>query len=89
MIDLQKCLPTPELTNSQSFYCLKLWTYNLVIHDSTIQKAYCMMWDESIAGRGGNEVASCVLKWAEICNIPETVRDLIIWSDNCPSQNKT
>nr|CAI5829866.1 unnamed protein product [Callosobruchus analis] len=88
MIDLQKCLPTPELTNSQSFYCLKLWTYNLVIHDSTIQKAYCMMWDESIAGRGGNEVASCVLKWAEICNIPETVRDLIIWSDNCPSQNR-
>ncbi|VEN41695.1 unnamed protein product [Callosobruchus maculatus] len=88
MIDLQKCLPTPELTNSQSFYCLKLWTYNLVIHDSTIQKAYCMMWDESIAGRGENEVASCVLKWAKICDIPETVQDLIIWSDNCPSQNR-
>ncbi|VEN34042.1 unnamed protein product [Callosobruchus maculatus] len=88
MIDLQKCLPTPDLHNSQSFYSLKLWTYDLVIHNSTDEKSYCMMWDESIAGRGGNEVASCLLKWSEICDIPNNVTELIIWSDNCPSQNR-
>lgn len=88
MIDLQKCLPTPDLQNSQSFYSLKLWTYNLVIHDSTLQEAYCMMWDESISGRGGNEVASCMLKWSEVCEISESVKELTIWSDNCPSQNR-
>nr|CAH7768684.1 unnamed protein product [Callosobruchus chinensis] len=88
MIDLQKCLPTPELHNSQSFYNLKLWTYNLVIHNSTEGRAYCMMWVESMSGRGGNEVASCLSKWSQVCNISEEIEELTIWSDNCPSQNR-
>lgn len=33
MADLQKCLSTPNLTNSQSFYLRKLWTLNYTIHD--------------------------------------------------------
>lgn len=88
MIDLEKCLPTPELTNSQSFYSLKLWTFNLVIHDATSQISYCMMWDESVAGRGGNEIASCLLKFIHINDIPDSLEELTIWSDNCPSQNR-
>nr|CAH7753409.1 unnamed protein product [Callosobruchus chinensis] len=87
MIDLQKCLPTPELHNSQSFYSLKLWTYNLTIQDATHDNSFCMMWDEGVAGRGGNEVASCLIKWVEQ-NISEEVKEITIWSDNCPSQNR-
>nr|CAI5846436.1 unnamed protein product [Callosobruchus analis] len=83
MIDLQKCLPTPELHNYQSFYSLKLWIFTLTIHDSTIERSFCMMWDEGVASRGGNEVSSCLIKWLE-----NNVSTEVIWSDNCPSQNR-
>nr|CAH7727235.1 unnamed protein product [Callosobruchus chinensis] len=79
MIDLQKCSPTPEPHNSQTLDLL-------VIHNSTEGRAYCMMWDESISG--GNEVASCLLKWSQVCNISEEIEELSIWSDYCPSQNR-
>lgn len=47
-----------------------------------------MVWDESVAGRGGHEIASALLKWAnEVLKNSET-ETLIIWSDNCPSQNR-
>lgn len=88
MLDLQKCLPTPYLTNCQSFYLLKLWTINLTIYDATEKKSYCVMWDESKAGRGGNEIASGLLKWAKNVIVASGTEHLIIWSDNCPSQNR-
>lgn len=88
MLDLQKCLPTPYLTNCQSFYLLKLWTLNLTIYDATEKKSYCVLWDESKAGRGGNEVASALLKWAKNVIGESKIENLIIWSDNCPSQNR-
>ncbi|XP_018571479.1 uncharacterized protein LOC108911126, partial [Anoplophora glabripennis] len=87
MVDLEKCLPTPVLTNAQNFYSLKLWTFNYTIHDASKKNVYCCMWDESIAGRGVNEMASCLLKWAQIA-IGNDVEELTIWSDNCPSQNR-
>lgn len=87
MVDLEKCLPTPMLTNAQSFYSLKLWTFNYTIRDSTKNKTYCCMWDETIGGRGGNEMASCLLKWA-LTNITSDIEVLTIWSDNCASQNR-
>lgn len=88
MLDLQKCLPTPYLTNCKSFYLLKLWTLNLTIFDATEKKSYCVMWDESVAGRGGHEIASCLVRWASEVLKHSNIETLIIWSDNCPSQNR-
>lgn len=88
MVDLEKCLPTPVLTNAQSFYSLKLWTFNYTIHDATDKDTYCCLWDESIAGRGVNEMASCLVRWIESLNISPDLKKIIIWSDNCPSQNR-
>nr|CAH7762218.1 unnamed protein product [Callosobruchus chinensis] len=87
MMDLQKCLPTPCLTNSRSFYLRKLWTLNLTIHCDTTGQSYCLLWDETKGQRGGNEIASCIIKWAQQ-NITEQVQELTIWSDNCSGQNR-
>lgn len=86
-VDLEKCLPTPTLTNAQSFYSLKLWTFNYTIKDTTKNITSCCMWDESVAGRGGNEIASCLMKYLAT-KIEKSTEDVTIWSDNCPSQNR-
>lgn len=87
MIDLQKCLSTPYLSNNQSFHFLKLCTLNLTIYDATDKLSYCFVWDES-EQEGGNEIASALIKWAESCIAAASIENLIIWSDNCPSQNR-
>ncbi|KAJ8946648.1 hypothetical protein NQ314_008820 [Rhamnusium bicolor] len=85
MVDLQTCLPTPLLHNAQSFYSLKLWSFNYTIHDSTKKKPR-LMWDESVGGRGGNEIASSLVSYMSAMKDSES-EHIIVWSDNCPSQN--
>lgn len=63
-VDLQKCLLTPVLTNAQSFYSVKLWTYNYTVYNATNKKVSCIIWDESKSSRGANEMASGIMKWA-------------------------
>ncbi|CAH0397337.1 unnamed protein product [Chilo suppressalis] len=89
MFDLQKCMATPNLTNCKSFYLRKLWTLNLTIFDSTSNIATNVIWSENISGRGGNEVASCLIRWAnENMENIVNVRELTFWSDNCAGQNR-
>lgn len=45
------------------------------------------LWDESVTGRGGNEIASCLLKVLLCPNFPKR-KNLVMWSDNCIGQNK-
>ena len=44
------------------------------------------MWHEGIAGRGANEIASCLFKVLQLGSISK--RHLNIWCDNCAGQNK-
>lgn len=45
------------------------------------------VWSENVASRGGQEVASCLLKHLEH-NIKETTKHLILYSDSCGGQNR-
>ena len=47
-----------------------------------------MMWNETIGARGGNEMASALLKWADNVIPGLSVEEIALWIDNCYGQNK-
>lgn len=83
--DLQQSMPLPKLTTGPAFYCRKIWLYNLGIHDCTNKKGFMYLWTEDQAKRGADEVASVLMKFLET---KLDYDELVIFTDNCPGQNK-
>ena len=84
--DMMQNLPVPMLTHNSMFYLRQMWVYNLGIHDCRTDTATMCMWNEIIAGRGADEVCSCLLQY--ILTLPADVKKLICFSDSCFGQNK-
>lgn len=87
-MDMQQVIFIPTLTHSQMFYSRQLSCYNLCVHLADNQKAYMCLWNESYAGRGGNEVGSSILKVLKMISGITLKKEASIWSDNCIGQNK-
>ncbi|GFQ76594.1 uncharacterized protein TNCT_363081 [Trichonephila clavata] len=85
-IDMQQVIFTPTLTHSSMFYSHQLSNFNLCIHNGDTSTSFMCLWHEGMAGRGGNEVASCLLKVITSNLTPK--RNLTVWCDNCAGQNK-
>lgn len=45
------------------------------------------VWSENVASRGGQEVASCLLKHLK-SSVAENTKHVILWSDSCGGQNR-
>ncbi|KAF6204992.1 hypothetical protein GE061_019159 [Apolygus lucorum] len=86
-IDLQQVMFVPTLTHSDMFYQRQLSCYNLGVNISDSGQSYLCMWSELEAGRGGNEVISCIF---HILNDAAIIhrKNIAIWSDNCVGQHK-
>ena len=84
--DLQQVLMAPKLNVSSVYYKRKLSTYNLTIYNLKDGSANCYMWHEGTAGRGSNEIASCVCKWLK--TLPPETKHVYLFSDTCGGQNR-
>lgn len=85
--DLEKTLPLPRIPTNVVFYKRQLWVYNSGIHVASTDTGYCNVWVEGEAGRGAQEVGSCLIHHIDNFLDP-TVEDLILWSDSCGGQNR-
>ncbi|CAK1598006.1 unnamed protein product [Parnassius mnemosyne] len=85
--DLEKTLPLPRIPTNIVFYKRQLWVYNLGIHTGSNDEAHCNVWVEGEAGRGAQEVGSCLIKHITE-RLDGNVRHLILWCDSCGGQNR-
>lgn len=84
--DLQKTLPLPRIPTNIVYYKRQIMKYNLGIHSGQTDKGFFNVWVEGTAGRGSQEVGSCLKKYIdENCT---GIEELVLWSDSCGGQNR-
>nr|CAI5863052.1 unnamed protein product [Callosobruchus analis] len=86
--DLQKNHPHPKLPTGIAYYKRQLNLYNLGIFVGSSQKGIFNVWLENEAGRGTQEVGSCLRKFINE-NVNKPVQKLILWSDSYGGQNRS
>ena len=84
--DMMQNTPVPSMTHQSMYYLRQLYVIVLGIHQTSDDAACLYAWDESTAGRGPDEIASCLTKHVSLR--VKYVRHLICYSDNCFGQNK-
>lgn len=87
VFDLQRALEMPILKTGEAFYKRQLWFYNLCVYDKVKGIGYMYVWNESVASRGSQEIASCLYKHL-FKYVPKDTRKIILLSDSCGGQNR-
>ena len=85
--DFQKELPLPNKTTSDVFYRRQLSVHSFNIHELAGDNAYIYVYNETVARRGSDDVASLLLHFFNNF-VPDTVKHLHLFCDGCPGQNK-
>nr|CAH7753316.1 unnamed protein product [Callosobruchus chinensis] len=85
--DMEKVFGLPKLPTNIVYYKRQLNIYNEGIHSGSNNTAYCFLWREGVAGRGAQEVGSCLKKFIDL-HLKQGVENLILWSDSCGGQNR-
>ncbi|KAJ0177334.1 hypothetical protein K1T71_007343 [Dendrolimus kikuchii] len=86
--DLEKTHYLPRLPTSVVYYKRQLNLHNLGIHCGSDGKGYFYIWLEHEAGRGTQEVGSCLKKNIS-AHLKPDVTQLILWADSCGGQNRS
>lgn len=69
----------PIIKNTNNFNERKLWRLNFTLYDALDSSAHCIMWDELKVARGGNEIASSILKWVDSIISGSEIEDILLW----------
>lgn len=85
--DYMQNLPLPSLPVQEIFYYRQLWVNEFCIHNFTTEKATFYSYQEGECLKGPNEVCSFLNDYIKE-NIPNDVKQLHLFCDGCPGQNR-
>lgn len=85
--DFQQNMPLPHIPCGDVFYKRQIWSYTFCIYSAKTRFAHFLMYDESVAKKGQNEVISFINYYFENV-IDKDVKTLNLFSNDCSSQNK-
>ena len=85
--DFEKSLICPKANTSVCFYKRKLTVSNFTIVDEGIHEDNCYVYDETVAGKGPNDVSSFLLHFISR-KVEAGAKEFRFYSDNCFAQNK-
>ena len=86
--DLEQTLNVPCSNVSSLYYKRKLRVYNLSVYDLGSSDGACIFWNETIAEKGSNEIASSLITYLTKIKEKKDVKKLIMFSDACGGQNR-
>lgn len=79
-------LQLPHIPVQETFYLRQLSVYVFCIHDIKKNKAKLYVYHEGQAKKGPDEVCSFLSDF--LSDVPDSVKNLHVYSDNCGGQNK-
>lgn len=85
--DVEQTLTTPRSNVSIMYYKRKLSIYNFTVFELGSCQGSCYVWNETIGGKGANEISSCL--WEFIGRKATSgTKEFRFYSDNCGAQNR-
>ena len=85
--DLEQVLYLPKTNKCGIFYKRRLSCYNFTIYDVKDKTCDCYFWHECVAGRGSNEIASCLSMFIRRMDNQGKTK-IFLFSDSCSGQNR-
>lgn len=86
-VDFMQNLPLPHIPVQEIFYYRQLWVNCFCIYDFKTKKSKIYLYHEGIAKKGGNEVSSFLYNFIQNM-LPETAKEIHVFSDGCIGQNR-
>lgn len=87
VMDFQKNLSTPNISTNDVYYKRQLSVFTFNIHVLSNSESYFYCYDETIGGKGADEVVS-MLHHFIFTQLNEDVKHVELFCDNCGGQNK-
>ena len=85
-VDMQRVLLLPTMQSKRAFFTSRLVCFNETFAALANGADSCVLWEESVAGRNADDVASAYVYFIQLhC---KTQTDFLFWADNCTAQNK-